>query len=360
MCRYFSYIVNFSIDNQEIFYPNLQFKDGLDEWGLTSYLKDNSTISYVNSLYSFEFKNTLSESKNYIPHTRIESNSTQFTNLIDQLIDLKKDEINNDDNPFGPSDWYPNENFFRLNVKKVMNNPLFVPAERGFQSLSINKDSLLPNAILDELTKLNKIVKGYHNDIEIKPLKLIFRNEEGLSKIKKTDENKFHFLHNGASGYQSTIPILLAVKYNNDLKINRGRTIIVEEPELNLFPETQKQLIEFFVETTNTNNNQFIFPTHSPYILTTLENLMYAYKLSNENDEEYKQEISKIIDEKLWLNPNDVYVYYLEDGIAKDAMLRDEALIDKSEIDSASNSINEIFDTLLNIEIRTQNDLQKN
>lgn len=359
VCRYFSYIVNFTSNTQEEFQENSQFYSGLKDWGLQNYLKKNSQIIYNCELYEFELKNNYKGKVRNLPCTKIKSNSDKFTKLLGQLNDLKLDEIENKSDLFEVADWYPNENFFRLNVKKVMNNPLFIPAERGFQSLSVNRNSLVPNAILDELTKLNKIVKGYNTDIEIKPLNLLFRNEDGLSKIKNINEEKFHFLHNGASGFQSTIPIFLAVKFNNDLNINRGRTIIIEEPELNLFPKTQKRLIEFFVETTNKHKNQFIFPTHSPYILSTLENLMYAYKLGNQLNGKHKKEVSSVLDEKLWLNPDDVHVYYLKDGYAEDAMLRSEALIDKNKIDSVSETINQKFDSLLNIEIKMENELQK-
>lgn len=357
ICRYFSYIVNFAVEKQDKLQKNTQFKDGLSDWGLVEYLKPDSVIYYECSLYSFEFRNFLNDKGNDNVLTSLKSNSEQFTSLLDQLKDLRKDEVENENNLLDFSAWYPNENFFRLNVKKVMNNPFFIPAERGFQTLSMHNNSLLPSAILDELTKLNRIAKGFNTDVHIKPLNLTFRNENGFSKVKKLEEDDFHLLHTGASGFQSTIPIVLAVKFNNNQKINKGRTIIVEEPELNLYTKTQKKLIEFFVETINSNNNQFILQTHSPYVLTTLENLMYAFKLGNQKEGKYKSKVSNIIDEKLWLNPNEVNVYYLENGEAKSAIERNEALINKSKIDDVSEVINEVFDKLLTIDLKLQNDL---
>ena len=58
ICRYFSYIVNYSIDVSEnkSFKDNRQFLEGLKSWGIDNYLKDNSKILYSNSLYEFEFK----------------------------------------------------------------------------------------------------------------------------------------------------------------------------------------------------------------------------------------------------------------------------------------------------------------
>ena len=174
VCRYFSYIVNFSDKQNELdkFTNNLQFSNGLKDWGINDYLKKDSEIIYENHLYTFEFKTdhvieheTLATPNDlkkefFETHTRIKANSKSFEDLLNQLFSLRKDEIENDF--FELLSWTPNENFFRLNVKKVMDNPLFVPAERGFQSLSVGKDSLLPDAILDELAKINKIVRGFH------------------------------------------------------------------------------------------------------------------------------------------------------------------------------------------------------
>tara|TARA_R110002049_G_scaffold70608_3_gene182355 strand:+ start:7711 stop:8946 length:1236 start_codon:yes stop_codon:yes gene_type:complete len=363
VCRYFSYIVNFSDKQNELdkFTNNLQFSNGLKDWGINDYLKKDSEIIYENHLYTFEFKTdhvieheTLATPNDlkkefFETHTRIKANSKSFEDLLNQLFSLRKDEIENDF--FELLSWTPNENFFRLNVKKVMDNPLFVPAERGFQSLSVGKDSLLPDAILDELAKINKIVRGYNTDIDITPLNIIFRNENGLSKIKKSSNSDFHFLHLGASGYQSTIPVYLAVKFNNDLKINKGRTIIIEEPELNLFPLTQKKLVEFFIGSINQYDNQFLLPTHSPYVLTTLSNLIYAHKIGSMGNGKFEKEVDSIISKQAWINVNDIAVYYLNDGHPINMVNAEECIINLDNLDNVSEIINEEFDELLNIEL---------
>lgn len=370
ICRYFSYVVNFTDKKNELnkFTENQQFLKGLNDWGIEEYLNENSKISYEDNLYLFEFKNdkilefekiaTSNDNKKefFEPHTRISAKSDSFRKLLDQFFSLHEDELKENKNDFFELlSWTPNENFFRLNVKKVMNNPLFIPAERGFQSLSVGKDSFLPNAILDELAKINKIVRGYNVDINIKPLELVFRNVNGLSKVKKADDNKFYFLHNGASGFQSTIPVFLAVKFNDDFKTNSGRTIIVEDPELNLFPKVQKKMVEFFIESINQHANQFLLPTHSPYILTSIENLMYAHKLGNFDNGIFEDKVSRIVDEKFWIDPNNVNAYYLNNGKAKDIMLRDDSLIDKSNLDEISDIIGETLDSLLKIEMDLEN-----
>ncbi len=358
VCRYFSYIVNFTNKETELnkFTENLQFSDGLKDWGIDGYLKENSEIIYKNDLYTFEFKTehivefeTLATPNDYKKeffqtHTRLESTSKVFTELLNQLQNLKKDELEDENDFFELLGWTPNENFFRLNVKKVMSNPLFIPAERGFQSLSVGKDSLLPDSIIDELAKINKIVRGYQSDINIKPLNLIFRNDHGLSKIKKSNENDFYYLHQGASGYQSTIPIVLAIKYYSEIE-KRKRTFIVEEPEINLFPSTQEKLMQFFVENLNSNGHSFLIPTHSPYFLSAINDLLVAHKRGQQNE----KETEKIIKKEAWLNPEDLSVYELKKGEAYDIFDKKLGLISDNIIDDVSDEMNDEFERLLDI-----------
>lgn len=371
ICRYFSYIVNVE-DNSEKeneYLYNLYFIEGLKRWGLENYVSENSYIFYENLDYIFEFKNgfvvkekpmitfsgkIIEKYKN--TGTRIKSKSKKFKGLIKQLEDLRDDEFKR------PTDseykgkayiyyWYPNENFFRLNVKKVMNNPLFIPVERGFQSISVSKDSLLSDATIDELAKINRIVRGYESDVSIKPLGVVLRNQNGLTTIRKEDEEDFYYLHQGASGYQSTIPFYLAIKYNNDLKVNIGRTFIVEEPELNLFPKAQKKLVEFFAESVTNFDNQFLLPTHSPYILSSLSNLIYAHKIGTSRDGMFEKEIENIIPKESWIDVKDISVYNLENGYAEDLVDVDECIINLEYIDSVSKFLNSDFDKILEVDI---------
>lgn len=296
MCRYFSYIVNYviDIDKQNEFHTNEQFFNGLKDWGIDDYLQDESEIFYRNELYAFEFKNklvteyetvvTIDDLKKqyYLTETKISSNSTIFTKLLKELENLKKDEEASNRiserevlYAYEGGSWTPNENFYRLNAKKVMDNPLFIPAERGFQSLSVGKDSLVSDAIQDELFKINRIVRGYKKEIQIEPLSIVYKNINNIGYVKKIKDKEFFTLHNGASGYQSTIPIVLAVKYYNEVE-RRKRTFIVEEPEINLFPSVQRKLMSFFVENINNNGHSFLIPTHSPYFLSAINDLLIA------------------------------------------------------------------------------------
>ena len=182
----------------------------------------------------------------------------------------------------------------------------------------------MPDSIIDELAKINKIVRGYQSDINIKPLNLIFRNDHGLSKIKKSNENDFYYLHQGASGYQSTIPIVLAIKYYSEIE-KRKRTFIVEEPEINLFPSTQEKLMQYF--------------------LSAINDLLVAHKRGQQNE----KETEKIIKKEAWLNPEDLSVYELKKGEAYDIFDKKLGLISDNIIDDVSDEMNDEFERLLDI-----------
>jgi predicted ATPase len=368
VCRYFSYIVNYSVHIQDFkdFNENEQFLDGLKDWGIVDFLSVDSQIVYENSLYKFEVVNNLIEESEKVSDfgedykkeyfqikTRLTPSATSFVELLNQLEELRLDEVSEKKTTvqfFQMLGWTPNENFYRLNVKKVMDNPLYIPTERVLQSISFGGDLLISSSLQHELSKLNRIVRGYSTEMPVEPLSLTYRNQGGLGYVRKEGEEGYHLLHNGASGYQSTIPIVLALKFYN----KRKRTFIVEEPEINLFPTVQKKLMEFFVKSVNDFGHSFLMPTHSPYILSSINNMIYAYSLGNLDSGKYQNQVSKIISKEFWINPNDVFAYYLKDGGALDIMNRDESLIKIDYLDNVSEIINKEFDELLNIEVENE------
>ncbi len=361
VCRYFSYIVNYKdfehkISSQDTFKDNNQFLKGLSDWGIIGYIKPNSYIKYNSSLYNFEFDALLDEiidNETFIfnTKTRLEPFGN-FKKLLKELEDLREAEMSliSDDNP--KENWTPNENFYRLNVKKVMDNPFYIPTERALQTNSYGKDLLISDAQIDELNKINRILRSAKKEWHIDHLSVSYKNIDGQGFVKKSNEDLYFPLNYGASGYQSSIPITLIIQYHNVYL--RSRTFIIEEPELNLFPKTQKNLIEFFVESINNNGHSFLIPTHSPYVLSSLNNLMVAYRVGQKQKEKVIKELK--IEEKYWLNPKDISAYGLEydekEGgiIHKDLFLKDLQEISLDYLDGVSSEINDTWDKLIELE----------
>ncbi len=352
ICRYFSYIVegtDFPVDYRSKF-----SQLALGGWDLDEYESSSSYVFYENDDYSVEIKNVKSgledELNLFIPH--VKAKSKRFRKLLDDFESLKPKKGNQFETR---PDWSIPHSFLTTDVKSVMNNPFYFPTERGLQSIfslgTAGKD--LGDRLYEQLGMLNRISSGFKKATEIEPLNIHYINENGVGKVRKSDEDTFYRLSTGASGYQSATPIVLTVKHYSS--INRKRTFIVEEPEQNLFPVAQKKLIDFLTGEVNMHGHQMLLTTHSPYILSAIENLIYAHKMGTLEGGKYEERVEEIISKKYWIDQKDVSVYFLGGGVAKDIVLRDEPMIDKEYIDSVSDILNAEFDSLLSIDVEYEN-----
>jgi hypothetical protein len=125
--------------------------------------------------------------------------------------------------------------------------------------------------------------------------------------------------------------------------------VYIEEPEAHLFPSTQKRLIELMAQVFRAwdGNMLLVLTTHSPYILTSVNNLLQAGRLySDVSDKEFMR-LNRIIPRNRTFNPGEVGFYALEDGKAKSIVDGETGLIDADVIDQVSNDIAIQFDQLL-------------
>jgi len=182
------------------------------------------------------------------------------------------------------------------------------------------------------IKKINNIIKGR------------YKYENGEEKIYINDEDyiKISF---SSSGQQESIWILLLIYY---FVLNQIETFtIIEEPEAHLYPEAQKEIIELISLLSNINNNQVIVTTHSPYILSSLNNLLYAKNILNSTNQ---TDIEKIVDKKIWLDYNEINAFFIQDGKAENILDTELKLIKAEAIDSASEIINASYDKLFDLD----------
>lgn len=171
--------------------------------------------------------------------------------------------------------------------------------------------------------------------------------EDGGDKIKisHTDYIKLLF---ASSGQQEAVWIIQMILL---LILNKQKVfIVIEEPEAHLFPEAQKNIINLITLLANVNDNQVFITTHSPYLLTSLNNLVYAYQVGQKHPEK----VSEIVNKQLWLNPDKLQAYFVggKDNQGKIRSIIDPNLriIQTEEIDSASSINNHEFDQLFDLE----------
>ena len=80
---------------------------------------------------------------------------------------------------------------------------------------------------------------------------------------------------------------------------------------------------------------EWVITTHSPYVLTSFNTLMLAYKVAQKSDE-LRAEVEKIIPSRCWINPDDFVAYYVDNGTVRNIMGEKTGMIADSELDNVS------------------------
>ncbi|WP_298884263.1 ATP-binding protein [uncultured Polaribacter sp.] len=178
-----------------------------------------------------------------------------------------------------------------------------------------------------------------------------FLREKDKDYIIHNDSRKVN-LSNASSGQQETLPLVLILKALTKLHFsNGGATLYIEEPEAHLFPTAQKKIIQLLARTFNNsrNNFQIIVTTHSPYILSSFNNLLEAGKIIEEQPNKIN-DVYKVIPKEEVLNPNDIIAYSVFGGQKKVLIDEETQLISQNILDSVSDEIAIDFGKLLDIE----------
>ena len=126
--------------------------------------------------------------------------------------------------------------------------------------------------------------------------------------------------------------------------------IYLEEPEANVFPKTQYDLVKLFAWLANDSILCFdwVITTHSPYILSSFNNLLEAWQVAAAKPGA-KDEIAKLIEERYWIRPSDFKAYCIHDGKLESIMDEETGLINGNYLDGVSDKIGSQFDELLRI-----------
>lgn len=156
---------------------------------------------------------------------------------------------------------------------------------------------------------------------------------------------RYVYLKNASSGQQESIRIL----QDAFLSIYQGNKLlrIVEEPEAHVYPEAQMATIQLLVlMLNNSESNNLILTTHSPYTLTIINNLLYAARVGRSAEED----VSRIVDRSLWLSAEKVAAYRLLNGEIENIMDEETGEIKAELIDEVSGVINEQYYQMSNFE----------
>ena len=310
----------------------------LDNLNIFTYINSKSIIKYENDKYK-------------ILKTAYKKN-----------ISLKDVDIN-----FTDKDFTDKSNLFKIFTSKLdFSKLLFIPMERSFISTVssslmslITNDVSLPKYITSFGSDFEKARK-YHNIYYIDFMNINYSFQDNIDIITSKKDGNRILLSESASSIQSVVPLFLTMIYST---VNFIRNhFVIEEPELNLFPETQKGLVSFLTENTYKNNNSLTVNTHSPYILMALNNLIEADnvlkelkkgKTDNKILSERKEEIKKIVKSEKFIDFDDIAVYYIHsDGTAEDIKDYENRLINAEKIDSVSDIFADEVDALADMKFQ--------
>jgi len=176
-------------------------------------------------------------------------------------------------------------------------------------------------------------------------LKAEYVRENGQDILLHPDGRRVE-LRLAASGQQESLPLLLTLGRVLAGGHDPGRSVYFEEPEAHLFPNAQRQIVELLAAAFNLRRDRvrFVITTHSPYILSVLDNLLQAGQRYASPKPDKK--IGKIVPQVFALRPGDVAVYSLGNGQARLIMDPETKLIEADIIDNVSMEIDEQFHRL--------------
>lgn len=225
---------------------------------------------------------------------------------------------------------------------KINASAQYIPAERNLISLFnryvttfITADIPLPKFLLNFSSHYTRARESITN---LKFLNIEYQFKNGQEYIFYDNKNAL-LLENSSSGIQSSLPLYLSVKYF----ANKYDNIIIEEPEQNLFPSSQAKTVGYIIEETLDKSSLFMM-THSPYVLTALNNLILANDVKEQKGIEA---IEGLVKKEACIPFEKVSAYMLVEGKSINIVDREDRLIGINLIDGISDELNHTFDTLL-------------
>jgi len=242
---------------------------------------------------------------------------------------------------------------------------LFIPAGRSFFTTSAKSFASAESGALDRITsrfgrlvaraldeppktRLGSRRSGIEFDSISEKLLKGALDWESKPPTFKAEGGRSLLLSQLSSGAQELLPLILALRPLASTKM--GRSIYIEEPEAHLFPSTQYELVKLlaWLAGVGAPSAHWYLTTHSPYILSAFNNLIYAGQLARQKSD-LKGEVVKIVPEGFWIEEGRFRAYEIHDGVLS-PILSESGLINGEYLDGVSNIIGNQFDSLLRLE----------
>ncbi len=260
-------------------------------YNMTGFLKDNSYIEYETGKVKFSYNHAEQSFKmawksqrwnykrhkvSYVPADR---------NIVAAIPSWSGLEIDKNMLDF-MSDWdkarkytKSEDNFLNLGMKysyDAQSGKDTIKLSNG-DELTLKESSSGIQSLLPMFVHLDYLTNGQYNDSQSK-----FSFERN-SERKNLYSNIYRHLCKDSEGINASVTIDgFDYYFKDNEQANRFKAIcnaytytdhseiFIEEPEDNLFPPTQCQLVNWILEITDVHNDDLFIATHSPYILNQM------------------------------------------------------------------------------------------
>ncbi|WP_458410229.1 hypothetical protein [Bacteroides congonensis] len=311
------------------------FKDYLKNNGFKDYLKDNTEIIYKRG-----------------------ENTIVYNGILDTSVTIPENELSLEKMSF-------------IADKRILIPDMLASKKK--------KEKLPVSFFLEETYNDFNIASEYIKELNVDYLGIKYFSKEVNNRteyyIKNIDEEKNYTinLEDSSSGIQTVVPLSIIIEYfsghydfnsrfnkmifkymseNDSLKdfrsnINIGDIpyknihIHIEEPELSLYPESQRDLLNFiinrcFISHSNDYRLSLMMATHSPYIVNHLNLLLMAAAVGE-------------LEDNASINIDEVDVFEIIGGYLNDLKLKDKFIIDTRPL---SEPISDIYRSYNNLSQR--------
>lgn len=296
-----------------------------------------------------------------------------FKEIYDDLLNLSPDEIivkfknNLDEETIQALDKWGKIDFSKLSSYQrhllymairhtllTANSPVYIPAERILISIFTNSifsllqsGTTIPESI-KRFGSLYEKAKAKKKQLNIDFMDIVVSFSKEQDTIHVGSDNIDIDFTQASSGMQSIIPMWsVFCDALDDLR----PTIVIEEPELNLFPTLQVALVCKIVERLNSSRSNLVITTHSPYILSVFDNLIFAKDVYERADNSHREKVASLINADTMIKFDDIAAYSFDgNGIVtyiNDAETRSTGAY---ALDLASTETANIFNELLSID----------
>lgn len=322
-----------------------RFEKELAYQNINNYLGETSEIEYIGAAYHLKYQNRQlniiegGEFDNYhFPKIMYVPAERNFVSSVDRLDLVKKLPL-------------PLYTFLEEyeNAKQYFNEGTQLPFDVKFEYGKHNKKSWIVGS--DYRIELLEASSGYQSVV---PLVLVSQyliksiRENGNSSRKEISIEEEHKIRreiddimeneNISEDVKRVLLEKLSARFKYTCFLN-----IVEEPEQNLYPISQKKvLFELLKRNNDIENNQLIITTHSPYLINYLTLAIKAFEVQQKINVSNKKnnltkELSSIVPTDAAIHSSDATIYQLDN---KGSI---EVLEDYNGLPSDENYLNEFL-----------------